>query len=581
MLCHTDHNMKKFKFKLKTSMEYDDVPLINKPNKKMLALTKLEHYTFYQILYNKYELLTFENINKIKDINKTLYSTINGIITIATIPLVPILNNIFCDYAFNPYFSALKNKKILIIKQAFSPDFIIESFLNIQNTTHTIFNDTTGHHIITEYNYEIITDIKSTRYATLMKEHDVVIIIGISADKYLCETENTTLIKTVEILSQYDAVGKLGSDLIIHNYFPHSMPNYQLYHYLFKMHESVSWYKIKTACNNKDGIFIFVNKKTQDNIIIITLALNDHNNKNQVNTKDHAWCKASTNTGHYITNLFSSILISDNFKTFLAKIYKLIKNSEKKFISKIMFIHDQVFRTGNMNMSKVKTFLLYNIDECLAHYSKHTNINEYYTSNKIINIRSLIKSTFPYATEAMMNKIMLSRDSIYSVSSHEVADRTSLLIKRQFKVNNIIDGTANIGGNTVNFARHFVQVVSNEICKDTYNHLYNNVKTLNCKNVKCFNSDIITLISTHKHNFDAGQWCLYLDPPWSGIYYKLETVIDLYLGKTNIIEFIKNIDLKYICIKVPKNYNLSALFDNFNNIIIHKVIYCYIILIIK
>lgn len=72
-----------------------------------------------------------------------------------------------------------------------------------------------------------------------------------------------------------------------------------------------------------------------------------------------------------------------------------------------------------------------------------------------------------------------------------------------------------------------------------------------------------------------------MDPPWTGVFCKLEKIIDLYFGDLKVTDFVKNIDVKYICLKVPKNYNLSYVYDLFNNIHIYKAIQCYIILIIK
>ena len=44
-----------------------------------------------------------------------------------------------------------------------------------------------------------------------------------------------------------------------------------------------------------------------------------------------------------------------------------------------------------------------------------------------------------------------------------------------------------------------------------------------------------------------------------GVYYKLEKIVDLYFGDINVSDFIKKVNVKYICMKVPKNFNLSYL----------------------
>jgi hypothetical protein len=85
----------------------------------------------------------------------------------------------------------------------------------------------------------------------------------------------------------------------------------------------------------------------------------------------------------------------------------------------------------------------------------------------------------------------------------------------------------------------------------------------------------------HELKYNSSQFVVFLDPMWSGPLYKMEKVIDLKYGNINIIDFIKNNDIKYACIKVPKNFNFSYLFDNFYNIKIEKYIYCYLIFITK
>jgi hypothetical protein len=82
-----------------------------------------------------------------------------------------------------------------------------------------------------------------------------------------------------------------------------------------------------------------------------------------------------------------------------------------------------------------------------------------------------------------------------------------------------------------------------------------------------------------KH-YDPLTFCLFLDPPWTGVFYKIEKNIDLYLDQINIIDFIKGIkSIKYICLKVPFNYNFANLYKEFYNIIIYRLsgFYCVLI----
>jgi hypothetical protein len=82
-------------------------------------------------------------------------------------------------------------------------------------------------------------------------------------------------------------------------------------------------------------------------------------------------------------------------------------------------------------------------------------------------------------------------------------------------------------------------------------------------------------------NYDINNFCLFLDPPWDGYFYKINKVNDLYLNSINILDFIKSINIKYVYIKVPHNYNFSYLYFMFNQITIYKFYGYYIIYIIK
>ena len=75
------------------------------------------------------------------------------------------------------------------------------------------------------------------------------------------------------------------------------------------------------------------------------------------------------------------------------------------------------------------------------------------------------------------------------------------------------------------------------------------------------NTDTIEYMKKYKG--DKNKYCLFLDPPWSGVYYKTENELDLFLGNMNILDIIKMIDTKYICIKAPSNYNFKSFYKYF------------------
>jgi hypothetical protein len=196
----------------------------------------------------------------------------------------------------------------------------------------------------------------------------------------------------------------------------------------------------------------------------------------------------------------------------------------------------------------------------------HINIDNYKLAKRFFNYDNISPN--------ILKKIRFNGDSIYSVSSVALSEEISKIIKDEFpNVKTIIDGSANIGGNTINFAKHFDNVISNEYDSETFSLLKNNVNAFNLKNVVCYNQSILTtdIIEKTLQKYDSEQVCIFLDPPWGGIYIKHLDVIDLYYGTTNVIDFISNILLTSVCkngcqkrlwcMKVPPNFNFGKLYS--------------------
>ena len=151
-------------------------------------------------------------------------------------------------------------------------------------------------------------------------------------------------------------------------------------------------------------------------------------------------------------------------------------------------------------------------------------------------------------------------------------------------VDYIIDGTSNIGSTAIILSTFFKRVYSVEIEKKTFNKLVHNIEEYKIKNITSYHDDIIKFMNNHNilqsigymPNYD--KFCLFLDPPWSGAFYKTELILDLFLNDINIINFIKKIKCKNVCLKVPYNYNFSLLYQNFYNISIRRVQGFYFVL---
>ena len=79
----------------------------------------------------------------------------------------------------------------------------------------------------------------------------------------------------------------------------------------------------------------------------------------------------------------------------------------------------------------------------------------------------------------------------------------------------------------------------------------NNVNVYKRKNIELINDDYLNIENKYKNNL------VFFDPPWSGIYYKIEDNIELYLGDRNIKEVLRNKSV----MKAPYNFNYIDLKD--------------------
>lgn len=158
------------------------------------------------------------------------------------------------------------------------------------------------------------------------------------------------------------------------------------------------------------------------------------------------------------------------------------------------------------------------------------------------------------------HKLKLSTDALYSVSLPNEANIITKIIKQYYPhAKTIADMNANVGGNSINFCNQFNFVYSTELNKYTSQLLENNLNVYNFKNFKVINEDCM------KFNKHADVY--FYDPQWTGIFYGMNKIMNLYYGTTDVTDVLKH----NFCIKVPNNFNVYNLLQKFPNIHIHKV----------
>ena len=155
------------------------------------------------------------------------------------------------------------------------------------------------------------------------------------------------------------------------------------------------------------------------------------------------------------------------------------------------------------------------------------------------------------------------------------------ILKKHPNTQIITDGTAGIGGNVIDFSKHFSQVNAVEINKVHYEVLKNNVEAIDLKNVKTYNDNFLNFVDLFKYQNSI----FFIDPPWGGKSYKNFKYFNLKLGKIMIYDVINILfkkGYKYVFLKAPINLNVSpilssSLYTNYN---IHKNINGNMLLII-
>ena len=137
-------------------------------------------------------------------------------------------------------------------------------------------------------------------------------------------------------------------------------------------------------------------------------------------------------------------------------------------------------------------------------------------------------------------------------------------INKELKNLTIIDATGGGGGDSISFCKEFMNVISIEYNKETFEILKNNINCYNFTNIHIINDDSLKIIPKITHHD-----IIYIDPPWGGSDYKnhkklnlefgslpLEKVISIFFDEKEMacIPFI-------IVLKLPLNYNMEKMYN--------------------
>ena len=187
---------------------------------------------------------------------------------------------------------------------------------------------------------------------------------------------------------------------------------------------------------------------------------------------------------------------------------------------------------------------------------------------------------FPAIPGINMSKLQMAPNSAYSITKPKDAKQIEQFINKHIGGKNlaILDGTANVGGDVINFALNpnVARVVAIEINPDTFAMLENNIRIFKLeKKIRAIQGNSLDIIGkcADGEHFDI----LFLDAPWGGTSYKAQKFLDLEMSGKKLVDVVsmaqkcRNID--NIILKIPFNYNLFQLIrqSEFYTIVIEKI----------
>jgi predicted RNA methylase len=200
----------------------------------------------------------------------------------------------------------------------------------------------------------------------------------------------------------------------------------------------------------------------------------------------------------------------------------------------------------------------------------------------LVQVRN-INDYFPIYPDIDTSALQITEEGLYSITkprdAREIMRFMAQIIEEPLSSIVLLDGTANCGGDTIHAATVCRKVISVEKDAETFAVLKQNIEVAYraCfQNVEVVHGDVVQEWTRFHDSVDV----LYLDAPWGGPAYKNHASLDLYLGSVRLDTFIRSVLIasiyhkpKYICLKVPYNYNwlrLAHLCRQFPNLRFHQ-----------
>lgn len=267
----------------------------------------------------------------------------------------------------------------------------------------------------------------------------------------------------------------------------------------------------------------------------------------------------------FTVNSFTSV---DQLKNIIADV---LSSEYKLDIDKSKFI---VSNSDGDSSYMITDDYLYNSSRDLVLFVRNKNL----LISEEQGIGKDFKDWFPDVIGIERDDLKITDEGMYSITKSIdsiaiIRAMKSVIGEENIGGLTIMDGTANVGGDTIRFAMNFNKVISVELDKENYDVLVNNVNVYRESKNSAYGFDnpdkIITInddITKVYNDLQIFTDVLYLDPPWGGKGYKdfEEEEMVIFLSNLSLTRFIGNVLMspsrpKYIFLKLPINYNIKSL----------------------
>lgn len=180
-----------------------------------------------------------------------------------------------------------------------------------------------------------------------------------------------------------------------------------------------------------------------------------------------------------------------------------------------------------------------------------------------------------------------------SIRPYHIPDTDRIMAAEGINPESIIDATANVGGDSINFLRMFPNVkltaleIDKKVAMILRRNLNNASRIINSDQTE-YDTKVINISANEYFTQDRYADLLYFDPEWGGVNYKQSDKIELKLDNIGIGIIIGNILQRgmtsLVVLKVPNNVNLEVILQDINlkiNYTIHDVSNSYKLVIIR